>query len=229
MVLNQTRTLQIDDQPRNEPTPEPAGDIGHVVASSNAVHGIVYHLQAFNNARTLLTAFRSKRRKRRDAICIRMTNTPNTKLSLWNIQLFIVATRLPRGRLGVNKVHYRSLVWQHGRDEAVSVTEREGDFESLKQLEVLLKEGAGKSTIITEDKGHIGLLQDTIMNERILFWYGDDLSQHVCQPDWVNEVQVVESAKVVVVVKQNAIVMEKLSSYRGGREGEGKESFVNLM
>ena len=129
-----------------------------------------------------------------------------------------MATRLARGRFRVNKVHHRSLVWQHGGDEAVPVSEREGDFKSLEQLEVLLKESARKSTIVTENEGHVGLLEDAVVNKGVLFWDSDNLCQHVRQPDWVYEVEVVETAKVIIVVKENAIVMEKLGSCKGGEK-----------
>lgn len=127
-----------------------------------------------------------------------------------------MATRLPRGRFRVDKVHHRSLVWQHGRDEAVPVTEREGNFKSLEQLEVLLEEGARKSTVVAENEGNVGLLEDAVVNEGVLLRDSNDLGQHVSQPDWVNEVEVVESTKVIIVVKENTVVMEKLGSCRGG-------------
>ena len=53
------------------------------------------------------------------------------------------------------------------------------------------------------------------MDERVLLGDCDDFGQHVSQPDRVNEVEVVETAKMVIVVKENAVVMEKLGSWGG--------------
>ena len=51
------------------------------------------------------------------------------------------------------------------------------------------------------------------MNKGVLLGNCDDLGQHVRQPDRVNEVEVVETTEMVVVVKENAVVMEKLGSW----------------
>lgn len=57
------------------------------------------------------------------------------------------------------------------------------------------------------------------MYKALSFWDCDDFSEHVGQPDGVDEVEVVETSKVVVVVKEDTVVMEKLGSCWG--EGGG--------
>ena len=51
------------------------------------------------------------------------------------------------------------------------------------------------------------------MNKGVLLGNCDDLRQHVGQPDRVNKVEVVETTEMVVVVEENAVVMEKLGSW----------------
>ena len=50
------------------------------------------------------------------------------------------------------------------------------------------------------------------MNKALPLRDGDDLCQHVRQPDGVNEVKIVQTTQVVIEVKQNTVVMEKCSS-----------------
>ena len=57
------------------------------------------------------------------------------------------------------------------------------------------------------------------MYKGLLLGYSNDLSKHVCQPDGVNEVEIVEASEVVIVVKKDSVVMEKLGSC-SQREGE---------
>ena len=51
--------------------------------------------------------------------------------------------------------------------------------------------------------------------------YRDNLCQEVSQPDWVDEVEVVETSQVVVVVEEDTVVMEELGSWGGERGGGG--------
>lgn len=52
-----------------------------------------------------------------------------------------------------------------------------------------------------------------ILNKRLFLLDSDDVSQHVCQPDWVDEVEVVESFQMIIIVENHTVVMKKLSSY----------------
>ena len=53
--------------------------------------------------------------------------------------------------------------------------------------------------------------------------YRDNLSQEVSEPDWVDEVEVVETSQVVVVVEEDTVVMEELGSWGGETDREGNE------
>ena len=75
-----------------------------------------------------------------------------------------------------------------------------------------MEEGARETTVVTEDERHAGLLEDPVMDKRVLFWYCHDFCEHVSEPDWVDEVEVIETPQVVIVVKENAIVVKELSS-----------------
>ena len=56
------------------------------------------------------------------------------------------------------------------------------------------------------------------------------LSEHVSQPDWINEVEVVETTQVVSVVQKGAIFMKELGHYRSNINNKyryiGKKNLV---
>ena len=50
------------------------------------------------------------------------------------------------------------------------------------------------------------------MDKVLSLGYGDDLCEEVGEPDRVDEVEVVQTSEMIVVVEENTIVMEKLGS-----------------
>ena len=67
------------------------------------------------------------------------------------------------------------------------------------------------------------------MDEGLTLGHSYDLSQHVCQPDGVDKVEVVETSQVIIVVQENPVVMEELGSYKERKEeraGEERERGV---
>ena len=58
------------------------------------------------------------------------------------------------------------------------------------------------------------------MDKVLSLGYGDDLCEEVGEPDRVDEVEVVQTSEMIVVVEENTIVMEKLGSWGKGRGGE---------
>jgi len=73
-------------------------------------------------------------------------------------------------------------------------------------VEVLRRELA----CVLEQEGHISISKNSIASKSILLWDSDDFSQHVTQPGRVDEIQVVETSKVVIVVQENAVVVKEL-------------------
>ena len=57
------------------------------------------------------------------------------------------------------------------------------------------------------------------MDKRLSLGDCHHFCEHVSEPDWVDEVEVVESSQVVIVVQENTIVMKELGSC-GEREEE---------
>ena len=51
------------------------------------------------------------------------------------------------------------------------------------------------------------------MNKVVSLGNRDDLCEEVCEPDRVDEIEVVESSEMVVVVQEYSVVMEKLGSW----------------
>ena len=100
----------------------------------------------------------------------------------------------------------------------MAIAKRQRYLKPLQQLQVLLEELGREPLVISEDEGHRGLLQDAIVDKVLSLRYSDDLGQHVCQPDGVNEIQVVQTSQVVVVMKQHTVVMEKGSSCSHGHQ-----------
>ena len=56
------------------------------------------------------------------------------------------------------------------------------------------------------------------MNKVLSLGDGDDLCEEVGQPDRVDEVEIVQTPQMIVVVEENTIVMEKLGSWGEGGE-----------
>ena len=83
-----------------------------------------------------------------------------------------------------------------------------------------MEEPTGEATVVPENKGHIGLFEYPIDHKGVLLRHCDHLCQHVCQPDRVDEVEVVETTQVVVVVEEDTVVMEKLGSCGGNKKQE---------
>lgn len=63
---------------------------------------------------------------------------------------------------------------------------------------------------VFEQEGDVGVRKDAVASKSILLRDSDDLGKHVAQPSRVNEVEVVKSPEVVVVVQENAIVVKEL-------------------
>lgn len=63
---------------------------------------------------------------------------------------------------------------------------------------------------VFEQEGDVGVRKDAVASKSILLRDSDDLGKHVAQPCRVNEVEVVKSPEVVVVVQENAIVVKEL-------------------
>ena len=81
-----------------------------------------------------------------------------------------------------------------------------------------MEEPTGEPTVVPEDEGHVGLFKYPVDDKGVLLRHGNHFSQHVRQPDRVDEVEVVETTQVVVVVEEDTVVMEKLGSYGGSKE-----------
>ena len=125
------------------------------------------------------------------------------------------AFRRPSGLSGgrVGEVDGRSLHREHAGDEPLVVAEGESDLKPLQELQVLGKVLAGEATTVMEDECYIGLFQDPVVDKVLSLRDSDHLREEVSQPHWVDEVEVVEPSQVVIVVKENSVVMEKLGSY----------------
>ena len=117
-VFYQPRSLQVDDQTRDQSAPEPARDVRHVVSSSYAVHHIVYNFQPVHNPGTMLGPGREGDiRHRGDTVGVRLAaHATDTELPFWDVQLFVVARRLSRDGFLIDKAQDRTLVRQHGWD-----------------------------------------------------------------------------------------------------------------
>ena len=60
------------------------------------------------------------------------------------------------------------------------------------------------------------------MDKGVLLGDCDDLCQHVCQPDRINEVEVVETTKMVIVVKNFGMPL----SWRNWAAGEERNNIT---
>ena len=206
LLLHQSRPLQVDDEARDQSTPEPAGCVGHLVSPPDTVDRVRHDSQV------VLCWFTASER--------RTNRTP-----LRDFAGFSVDGRRVRGR-GVREVDGRPLHGQHARDESLIVAQRQSNLEALQELEILREVFAGEPATVVEDECHVGLLQNAVVDKVLSLGHGDHLGQEVSQPDWVNEVEVVETSEMVVVVEENSVVMEKLSSCGGGGERGSEAVYI---
>ena len=204
LALHQPRPLQVDDESGDQPAPEPAGCVGHAVAPADTVGGRVDDLEAVSGRRAP-SQRGAKRRPLRQL------------LALGGCGLGPLL-----GGQAVDEVDGRTLHGEHARDEPLVVPQGQGDLKPLQQLQVLKKILGREAPVVPENEGHVGLLEDAVVDKVLSLRDGDHLCQQVCQPHRVDEVEVVQTPEVVVVVEEDSVVMEELGSCGDGASSQGR-------
>ena len=75
-----------------------------------------------------------------------------------------------------------------------------GNFKAIQKDQVLVKKLTGK-LLATVQKRKVGMVNDTIPNERISFLHCDNDRHHVTEPARVHEVEVIQVVLPVVIVQ----------------------------
>ena len=135
LLLHQTRPPQVDDETRNEPTPEPTGSVRHLVASTDAVDGVRHHSEV------VVWRLASGERCSYGA-ALRYLND-------------LSVDGLGFGSRGVCEVYSWAFHREHAGNEPLVVAERKSNFEPLQKLEILREILAGEPTAVMEDEGNV--------------------------------------------------------------------------